>query len=112
MRVEDPLSALRCVEAVLDSLRGRWTAVLGSECPAAAVWRDLRAETGRRIAGRTGRGGKLHAVLRDDQADIMVLHHHLSMSVDHAASLMGLTDHAARALLRGAERDLDALFES
>lgn len=108
-RIEDPAEARRCVDAVLNALETRWIAVLGSECPAAQVWRDLRTETGHRTIGPAGRAGRFHAVLADDQADIMLLHHHLRLSVDRAARLMGLADHDARALLRGAERNLGSL---
>ncbi|GGX36515.1 hypothetical protein [Streptomyces noursei] len=108
VRIEDPAEARRCVDAVFDALETSWIAVLASECPAARVWRDLRAETDHRMIGAAGRRGKFHAVLRDDQADIMLLHRHLRLSVDHAASLMGLAAHDARALLRGAERALSS----
>lgn len=108
-RIDDPAEARRCVDTVLNTLEARWIAVLGSECPAAQVWRDLRAETGHRTIGPAGRAMKFHAVLADDQADIMLLHHHLRLSVDRAARLMGLADHDARALLRGAERNLGSL---
>lgn len=105
VRIEDRAEAVRCVDAVLDAVRTRWVAVLGTARPAAQVWSELRDETGHRMIGVARRAAKFHAVLRDDQADIMLLHRHLMLSVDHAASLMGLADHEARALLRGAERD-------
>jgi hypothetical protein len=110
-RIEDQAQARHCVDTMLDALETRWITVLGSECPAAQVWRDLRAETGHHTIGAAGRAGKFHAVLRDDQADIMLLHHHLRLSVDRAARLMGLADHDARALLRGAERNLGRLLD-
>ncbi|MGI5353056.1 hypothetical protein ACQEU8_33480 [Streptomyces sp. CA-250714] len=111
VRIEDPAEAKRCVDAVFDALGARWIAVLRSECLAARVWGDLRTEAGYRESGAAGRAGKFHAVLREDQADIMVLHRHLRLPVGHAASLMGLADHDARALLRGAERELASLLE-
>ncbi|MFC8247743.1 hypothetical protein [Streptomyces chartreusis] len=109
VRIEDRAEAVRCVDAVLEAVQARWVAVLGSACPAAQVWRELRDETGHRTVGVARRAARFHAVLRDDQADILVLHRHLLLPVDHAASLMGLADHDARALLRGAERDFESL---
>ncbi|MGW3012731.1 hypothetical protein ACWC9R_28390 [Streptomyces sp. NPDC001219] len=110
VRIEDQAEAMHCVNTVLAALEASWIAVLASACPAARVWRDLRAETDHRTTGAVGREGKFHAVLRDDQADIMLLHHRLRLPVGHAANLMGLTDHDAHALLRGAERDLGSLL--
>lgn len=105
-RIEDQAEATRCVDTVLGALEAGWITVLGSECPAARVWGNLRTETGHRA---TGRAEKFHAVLRDDQADIMLLHHHLSLPLEQAARLMGLPNHDAHALLRGAERELSGL---
>ncbi|MFF4172496.1 hypothetical protein [Streptomyces sp. NPDC001744] len=104
----DPAEAERCVEAVLDALESRWVGVLGSDSPAARVWEELRAEAARRSADSGGRTRRFHTALRDDQADVVLLHHDLGLSVEHAAHLMGLDVPDARALLRGAERDLRA----
>ncbi|MGG2460605.1 hypothetical protein ACO0M4_12440 [Streptomyces sp. RGM 3693] len=110
VRLADRVEARRCVESVLGNLEASWVAVLASECPAAWAWNSLRTEAAHRTLSALGRSGRFHAVLRDDQADIMLLHHHLRLPLDHAASLMGLSDHGARALLRGAKRDLGHLM--
>ncbi|KPC62510.1 hypothetical protein [Streptomyces chattanoogensis] len=110
VRIEDQAEARRCVNAVLEALRSSWVAVLASECPAARVWKNLRTEAAHRTIGAVERTGRLHAILRDDQADILLLHHHLRLPVDHAACLMGIADHDAHALLRGAERDFITLL--
>ncbi|MEU9983567.1 hypothetical protein [Streptomyces sp. NPDC050856] len=110
VRIDDQAEARRCVDAVLDALGARWVAVLGGERPAACAWRDLRTETAQRTACAAGRAGRFHAFLREDQADMMLLHYHLRLPIDGAAGLMGLADHEARALLRGAERDLRTLL--
>lgn len=106
VRLGNQADARRCVEVVLGDLGPRWIATLGSASPAARVWRDLRAETKRRTTSAAKRSGQLRAVLRDDQADIMLLHHHLRLPIDAAACFMGLASPEARALLRGAERVL------
>jgi hypothetical protein len=106
VRIDDHAEARRCVDAVFDALAARWVAVLRGERPAACAWRDLRTEAAQRSACAAGRAGRFHAFLREDQADMMLLHRHLQLPVDDAAGLMGLADHEARALLRGAERDL------
>ncbi|MFE0930930.1 hypothetical protein ACFW4O_35170 [Streptomyces mutabilis] len=106
VRLGDQTDARRCVDVVLGALGTRWIAALGSASPAARAWGDLRAEADRRTISAAKQAGKFHAVLRDDQADIMLLHHHLRLPVDDAAGFMGLAGPDARALLRGAERDL------
>ncbi|WP_143665478.1 hypothetical protein [Streptomyces sp. CS113] len=111
-RLGDQADARQCVGVVLGDLGPRWIATLGSASPAARAWGDLRAETKRRTTGAAKRPGQLHTVLREDQADIMLLHHHLRLPVDAAAGFMGLASPEARALLRGAERDLDNLHPS
>jgi hypothetical protein len=106
VRIDDAAEARRCVDTVFDALAARWAAVLAGERPAAWAWRGLRTETAQRSACVASRSGRFHAVLRADQADMMLLHRHLQLPVDAAAGLMGLAEHEARALLRGAERDL------
>ncbi|MEU5159690.1 hypothetical protein AB0G74_08795 [Streptomyces sp. NPDC020875] len=92
------------------ALGRRWPAVLASDCPAARVWKDLRAEAGRRTVTAVLRGGRFHTALRDDQADVMLLHHRLRMPIGDAAGLMGLPVHDAQALLCGAERVRERLL--
>lgn len=108
-RIEDRHAARDCVDAVLDGVGACWPTLLGSARPAARVWTDLRCAMDHRTAAAHAASGRFHAVLRSDQADIMVLHHGLDMPVGQAAGLMGLPDHEAHALLRGAERELKRL---
>ncbi|MFE6462245.1 hypothetical protein ACFVP0_32925 [Streptomyces cinereoruber] len=110
--VDDLAEARRCVEAVFDALEPRWVSVLGTQSPAARVWEDLRAEAAHRTADTGSPAEKFHAVLRDDQADIVLLHHDLRLPLERAARLMGLDRPIAQALLRGAERDLSERFEA
>ncbi|MFE7276918.1 hypothetical protein [Streptomyces sp. NPDC057623] len=112
VRIEDQAEAKRCVDTVLDAVGMRWIAVLASACPAAQVWRELRSEARHRAIGAASRAGRFHAVLRDDQADILLLHRRLSLPVERAAGLMGLAGPDARALLRGAEREFGGLLDS
>ncbi|MFD8023685.1 hypothetical protein ACFXJO_04515 [Streptomyces lavendulae] len=111
VRIEDHGEARRCVDAVLEAVERRWVGLLGSESPTARVWRYLRDEAGIRRPAPGPDEGRLRTVLRDDQADIVLLHHQLRIPIGHAARLMGITDNAAHALLRGAERDLGSLDE-
>lgn len=111
VRLQDPAEATHCVDAVLGALGRSWPTVLATDCPAARVWKALRTEAGHRMVSAAARTGRLHAALRDDQADIMLLHHQLRLSIADTARLMGLPDHDARALLRGAERALGNLLD-
>ncbi|MEU6313796.1 hypothetical protein [Streptomyces sp. NPDC047014] len=112
--VDDRAEALRCVQAVLDALEPRWVSVLGTQSPAARVWEDLRTAAAHRTpdAGSPSPAEKFHAVLRNDQADIVLLHRDLRLPLDDAAHLMGLPEPSAQALLRGAERDLGERFQA
>ncbi|MFJ5737233.1 hypothetical protein [Streptomyces microflavus] len=96
---------------MLAALEDCWIAVLGDQCPAARIWTDLRTEATRRTHSAGGRAGRLHAILRPAQADIVILHHDLGLPVERAAHLMGMTGPVAHALLRGAERDLGPQFD-
>ncbi|WP_069628977.1 hypothetical protein [Streptomyces niveus] len=110
-RITDRAEAGRCVDAVLSALKDRWLTVLGSRCPAAHIWTDLRIEAERRTPRAGSRAERLHAILRPAQADIVILHHDLGLPVERAAHLMGMTNPIAHALLRGAQRDLGTPFE-
>ncbi|WP_416484297.1 hypothetical protein [Streptomyces sp. CL12] len=110
-RITDWAEARRCVDAVLEALDHRWTMVLSSQCPAASIWTDLRAEAARRTPRPGSRAVRLHAVLSPAQADIVILHHDLGLPVERAAHLMGMAGPIAHALLRGAERELGTPFD-
>ena len=110
-RITGRAEARRCVDAVLATLEDRWITVLASQCPAARIWTDLRAEIARRTPRTGNRAGQLHAILKPAQADIVILHHDLGLPIERAAHLMGITDPVAHALLRGAERDLATPFD-
>ncbi len=110
-RIADRAEARQCVDAVLEAVKGRWITVLGSQCPAARIWADLRTEAARRTPGAASRAGRLHAILRPAEADMVILHHHVGLPVERAAHLMGMANPIAHALLRGAERGLDPQFD-
>ncbi|WP_217199894.1 hypothetical protein [Streptomyces buecherae] len=109
-RLMDQAEARRCVDTVLATLGAHWIAALGCANLAAQAWGNLRTETHHRALNAEHQVGNLYALLRDDQADIMLLRHHLGLPLDDAARLMGLANHDAQALLRGAERDLGNLL--
>lgn len=96
---------------MLAALEDSWIAVLGSRCPADRIWTDLRAEAARRTPITGSRAGRLHAILRPAQADIVILHHDLGLPVERAAHLMGMPAPVASALLRSAARALGAQFD-
>ncbi|MFJ8676353.1 hypothetical protein [Streptomyces sp. NPDC093589] len=99
--------ATHCVEAAFDALSSGWTTVLRSECPAARAWQLLREQAGERTTCSEGHSWSVHCLLRDAQADTVLLHHHLGLSIKQTAGLMGIDDHAVRALLRSAERAIE-----
>ncbi|MFG2767439.1 hypothetical protein [Streptomyces rubiginosohelvolus] len=99
--------ATHCVEAAFDALRAGWATALRSACPAARAWQLLRDQTGERTTCAEGHTWSIHCLLRDAQADTILLHHRLGLSVKQTAGLMGIDDHAVRALLRSAERTLE-----
>lgn len=100
--------ATHCVEAAFDALSAGWTTVLRSACPAARAWQLLRDQAGERTTCAEGHNWSVHCLLRDAQADTVLLHHRLDLSIKQTAGLMGIDDHTVRALLRSAERALEA----
>ncbi|WP_371792954.1 hypothetical protein OG285_31980 [Streptomyces sp. NBC_01471] len=101
--------AAHCVEAALDDLSAGWATALRSACPAARAWQMLRDQAGEQTTCAEGHSWSIHCLLHDAQADTVLLHHRLGLSIKQTAGLMGVDEHAVRALLRSAERALDAL---
>ncbi|MFJ2175880.1 hypothetical protein ACIOHE_23685 [Streptomyces sp. NPDC087851] len=101
--------ATQCVEAVFDALSAGWATALRSDRPTARAWQLLRDHAGERTTCAEGHSWIIHCLLHEAQADTVLLHHHLELSVTQTAALMGLDDHAVRALLRSAERALAEL---
>ncbi|MER5973643.1 hypothetical protein ABT112_28640 [Streptomyces sp. NPDC002055] len=109
VRVGEWTRATHCVEAVFDALSAGWATALRSACPAARAWQLLRDQAGERTTCAEGHSWSVHCLLHDAQADTVLLHHRLGLSITQAADLMGLDDHAVRALLRSAERAIEGL---
>ncbi|MFE1199569.1 hypothetical protein ACFW6E_43845 [Streptomyces olivaceoviridis] len=99
--------ATHCVEAVFDALSARWVDALRSDCPAAQAWQLLRDYASERTVCTERHRWSIHCLLHDAQADTVLLHHRLGLSVAHTADLMGLHNHSVRALLRSAQRALE-----
>lgn len=99
--------ATHCVEAVFDTLSTCWAAALRSDCPSARAWQLLRDYASEQTVCTEGHSWSVHCLLHHAEADTVLLHHRLGLSVAHAADLMGLPHYAVRALLRSAERALE-----
>lgn len=111
-RTGDHAEAQQCVDTVLAALKTRWTTVLSAPSPADRIWDALRVDAALRSSISTRSPADwLHAILQPAQADIVILHHELGVSVERAAHLMGMTSPNGHALLRGAERALGSLFD-
>ena len=101
-------AATAAVEATFGQLAPQWSVVLGSGTrPAAYSWGLL----GRCVAavctdgpGAADATGGLYGVLTAEQADAVLLHYRLGMTLTEAADLMGVDPSALAALLLMAER--------
>lgn len=100
--------ASHCVDNVFDRLRPAWHIVLRG-CPAAAAWDLLREEVGHLADCAPGHGWRVHCLLEGRQADVVLLHRRMNLSVNETSHLMGVPAHTVRGLLRGADRALQAL---
>ncbi|GAU71084.1 hypothetical protein SSP35_27_00050 [Streptomyces sp. NBRC 110611] len=109
VRTEDWHRAKQCVDAVFETLSTVWPATLRSDCPAARAWCLLRHEAAARACCRPGQTWRIHCLLEDPQADVVLLHDRLGLPVAQVAVLMGIDDYTVRALLRTAERSLRAI---
>ncbi len=108
LRVGDAADA--AVSAAFGHLADQWPRVMGSEIrPAAYSWRLLGgcvAAVGTDGAGTADATGGLYGVLPAEQADAVLLHYRLGMTLTEAADLMGVDPSALAAHLLMAERRL------
>ncbi|MFE3205812.1 sigma factor-like helix-turn-helix DNA-binding protein [Embleya sp. NPDC059237] len=110
-RVEDR-RADTAVDDAFAELAECWDEIMRSANPAGHAWRVLHAavaaaDTGPPQAPETARD-TLHRTLPPDQADAVVLHYRLGMTLTTAADLMGLEVPAVALHLIMAERALPA----
>ncbi|AOU81692.1 hypothetical protein DUI70_6889 [Streptomyces albus] len=105
-RIADWGQARQCVEDAFEVLRTQWRAALCSERPAAYSWEVLRERISLQQPWPIPQGC---SPFPDAQLDVLLLHRLLLFPLDRTAALMGIEDHAAQALLRGAERALSGL---
>ncbi len=108
IRIGSWTRAVRCVESVFDSLCYNWQAALRG-CPASRAWNLLSEQADQLSDCGTGHRWTVHCLLEGKQADVVLLHRRLRLSVEEAADLMGLPDYAVRGLLLTADRALCAL---
>ncbi|MGW9210623.1 hypothetical protein ACWGR4_27000 [Embleya sp. NPDC055664] len=102
-RVGDPVRGERAVRSAVAELAGTWADMLRGPNPTAGAWRILgRAVT----ASHTPARGTLYDALPWPQADAVVLHYRLGMTLTAAADLMGTDPPEVAAQLVLAERSL------
>ncbi|MCP9211470.1 hypothetical protein [Streptomyces cucumeris] len=107
VRVGDRGTAV--VGDVFDSLGCRWPEVLRSACPAAFSWRLLSrcVSEADRATGAADEGLEgLYGALPAEQADAVLLHYRLGMTLTAGADLMGIGSSVMAAHLLMAERSL------
>ncbi|QKV90438.1 sigma-70 region 4 domain-containing protein [Streptomyces sp. NA02950] len=95
--------------AAFDSLGCRWPEALSSACPAAFSWRLLGrcvSEADRAEGAADESLGGLYGVLPAEQADAVLLHYRLGMTLTAGADLMGISSSVMAAHLLMAERSL------
>jgi hypothetical protein len=104
LRLRDRARCEAVVGQLLDALAAQWPAVLRSACPEAIAWRKLGALlTHAERAGGADRD-RLYQLLRPEQADVVLLHRVMGLSVAEAGGLMGIDSSVVAGLLRAAER--------
>lgn len=108
VRTRSRVRAVRCVENVFDRLCASWHDVLRGS-PASRAWELLSEQAGCLSDCSMGHSWPIHCLLEDRQADAVLLHQRLCLSVEEAANLMGVPDYTVRSLLRTADRALRAL---
>ncbi|MFC3352094.1 sigma-70 region 4 domain-containing protein [Streptomyces echinoruber] len=108
VRTGSRVRAVRCVETVFDRLRDIWQAALRGS-PAAQAWGMLHEQANCHSDCGAGHVWPIHCLLEGRQADVVLLHRRLRLSVEEAADLMGVPDYTVRGLLRSADRALHAL---
>ncbi|MGK7235838.1 sigma factor-like helix-turn-helix DNA-binding protein [Streptomyces hygroscopicus] len=108
LRVGDAAEA--AVSAAFGRLANQWSMVMGSGMrPTAYSWQLLGgcvAAVGTDTAGPADAMGGLYGVLPLEQADAVLLHYRLGMTMTEAADLMGVDPSALAAHLLMAERRL------
>ncbi|GCD93226.1 sigma factor-like helix-turn-helix DNA-binding protein [Embleya hyalina] len=105
-RVEDR-RADTAVDDAFAELAARWDEILRSANPAGHAWCVLHAAVDAADTPDTVRDA-LHRALPPDQADAVVLHYRLGMTLTTTANLMGLDVSAVAMRLVMAERALPA----
>lgn len=108
-RTGDERTADESVCAAFDDLAAQWPMALSSACAAATAWEILGDAVACHTECVTAATWAGHCLLERAQADVVLLHRRLGLTVKQAAALMGLGDHVVRALLRTAERALRAM---
>ncbi|MFE2159923.1 sigma factor-like helix-turn-helix DNA-binding protein [Streptomyces lydicus] len=107
-RLGDRQAASGAVLAAFGALSAVWGEVLSSSSPAAIAWQvlDHAVCAGRPECGTAQGVDALRDVLPAEQADAVLIHRCMGMSVREAAALMGIEESTLAALLRMAERNL------
>ncbi|GAA2939981.1 hypothetical protein GCM10010446_26720 [Streptomyces enissocaesilis] len=108
VRTGNQETAMRCADITFDKLWTIWQTAL-RESPAARGWELLREQVEDLSTCSSGHDWTAHCLLQADNADAILLHRRLGLSVTEAAGLMGLPDYAVRGLLRTSDRMLGAL---
>ncbi|MFF7243473.1 hypothetical protein ACFZBU_06185 [Embleya sp. NPDC008237] len=103
LRVGDPVRGERAVQSAVAELATNWADILRGPNPTAGAWRIL----GRAVAGSPGPApDSLHEALPSPQADAVMLHYRLGMTLTATADLMGTDPPEVAAQLVLAERSL------
>ncbi|OKI55310.1 hypothetical protein AMK17_19815 [Streptomyces sp. CB00072] len=103
LRTGDARHAAHAVAKAFTILSYRWAEALQSECLAADAWNILNTAVG--DADNCGPGGlQRRCHLNTVQADAVRLHHHLRLTLQDTAALLGTDNHTVRAALSSAAR--------
>lgn len=106
VRVTDPRLSRNLVETALGSVATNWTSLLASHCPAAEAWSILGSLIAQAVRGQAAAKlcNAVYRTLPPLQADVVILHHRLSLSDEQAADLMGVEEPLVASQLRMAHR--------
>ncbi|MEU0936867.1 MULTISPECIES: hypothetical protein [unclassified Embleya] len=103
LRVGDPIRGERAVQSAVAELATNWPDILRGPKPTAGAWRIL----GRAVTGSPGPvSNPLHDALPWPQADAVLLHYRLGLTLTATADLMGAEPPEVAAHLVSAERSL------
>ncbi|MFF5537811.1 hypothetical protein ACFY71_35995 [Streptomyces cinerochromogenes] len=108
IRTGNRMRAVRCVETVFGRLCATWHDALRG-CPAGRAWAMLREHASHLTDCSKGHSWAMHCLLDERQADVMLLHRRLSLTIEEAADVMGMENYTVRSLLWTAEAALRAL---